>query len=168
MALSAVPTPWYCPPPFVDDIRGWDEFYLNSPHPSPSDQIELDLNFIIHPNPHGQNHPTLVFTPEIFSHRAGLPSLSASSRKTLKMSLFSHPRTINSPKLLNEATQSTHYHRLPSPAPTEPPDNQGAGANNQGRSLAQLCLQKRTSQGRKGTRLGCCEEGQQFTFRVPC
>ncbi len=145
MALSAVPPPWYHPPPFADDIRGWDEFYLNSPPPSPSDRLEPDLDFVRHPNSHGQNYPTLAFTPEIFSHRAGSPSLSASSRKTLKTSLFLHPHTINSPKLLNEATQSAHnqqnnHHRersLLSPAPMEPPDNQGVGASNQGRLLAE-------------------------------
>jgi hypothetical protein len=168
MALSATPPPWYHPPPFADDIRGWDEFYLNSPRPSPSNQLEPNLNFVLHPNSHGQNYPTLAFTPEIFSHRASLPSLSASSRKTLKTSLFLHPRTINSPELLNEATQSAHNQQnnhhgersLPSPAPTEPPDNQGAGASNQGRLLAESHSKKRTSEGSEGTGRGCHEEGQ--------
>ena len=175
MVLSTAPTPWYRPPPFVDDIRGWDEFYVNSPHPSPSNQLELDLNFVVHPNSHGQNHPTLAFTPEIFSHRTGLPSLFASSRKTLKTSLCYHPRTINSPKLLNEVTQFAPYQQnnhhgersLPSPAPTEPPGNQGAGASNQGRLLAVLRSQKNTSEGREGTRFGRREEGQRHRFRVP-
>jgi hypothetical protein len=147
MALSAAPPPWYRPPPFANNIRGWEEFYLNSPRPSPSDRLEPDLDFVLHPNSHGQNYPTLAFTPKIFSHRTGSPSLSASSRKTLKTSLFLHPRTINSPELLNEATQSAHnqqnnHHgerRLPSPAPMEPSDNQGAGASNQGRLLAESC-----------------------------
>ena len=168
MALSVAPPPCYRPSPFVDDIRGWDEFYLNSPRPSPSNQLELNLNFDFHSNSHGQNYPILAFTPKIFSHRAGSPSLFASSRKTLKTSLFSHPRTINSPKFLNEATQSAPYqqnnhHRersLPSPALTEPPDNQGSGASNQGRPLAESCSIKCTSKGSKGTRRGRCEEGQ--------
>ena len=30
MILSTTRTPWYRPPSFVDDIRGWDKFYLNS------------------------------------------------------------------------------------------------------------------------------------------
>ena len=173
MAFSAAPPPWCCLPPFADDIRGWDEFYLNSPHPSPADRLKPDLDFVLHPNSHGQNYPTLAFTPEIFSHRAGLPSWSASSRKTLKTSLFSHPRTINSPNFLDEPTQSAHnqqnnHHRkrsLPSPAPMEPLDNQGAGASNQGRLLAELHLQKRTSKGSEGTRRGRREEGQQHPSR---
>ena len=175
MALSATPTPWYRPPPFVDNIRGWDKFYLNSPRPSPSARLALDLNFVVQPNSHGQNHPILAFTPEIFSHRTGSPSFFTSSRKTLKTSLFYYPRTTTSPKLLNEATQSLLYqqnnhHRersLPSPAPSEPPGNQGAGASNQGRLLAELRSQKHTSEGREGTRFGRCKEGRQLTFCVP-
>ena len=160
MALSAAPSPWYRLPLFADDIRGWDKFYLNSPRPSSSNRLKPDLDFVLHPNSHGQNYLTLAFTPKIFSHWcAGLPSLSASSRKTLKISLFSHPRTINSPEPLDEATQSAHNQQnnhqgersLPSPASTEPPDNQGAGASNQGRPLAESRLQKRTSEGSKGT-----------------
>ena len=168
MALSAAPQTWYRPPPFADDIRGWDEFYLNSPRPSSSNRLKPDLDFVLHPNSHGQNYPTLAFTPEIFSHRAGSPSLSASSRKTLKTSLGPHPHTLNPPKPLDEATQSAHnqqnnHHRersLPSPALTEPPDNQGSGASNQGRPLAESCSIKCTSKGSKGTRRGRCEEGQ--------
>ncbi len=114
MALFAAPPPWYPLPPFAENFRGWDEFVLSSPRPSLSNWLEPDLNFNFHPNSHGQNYPKLAFTPEIFSHRAGSPSLFASSRKTLKTSLFSHSHTINSPKLLNEATQSVHNQQKPS------------------------------------------------------
>jgi hypothetical protein len=69
-----LPTPWYRPPPFVNNIRGWDGIYLNSPGPSPSNQLDLDLDFVAHPNSHDPNHLTLVFSPEIVSHRAGSPS----------------------------------------------------------------------------------------------
>jgi hypothetical protein len=29
MTLHAAPSPSYHPPPFVDDIRGWGNFFLN-------------------------------------------------------------------------------------------------------------------------------------------
>ncbi len=31
MTSSAMPTPWYCPPPFLDNIWWWDDFYWNPP-----------------------------------------------------------------------------------------------------------------------------------------
>ena len=175
MALSAASTPWYCPPPSVNNIRGWDEFFLNSPQSSPFDRLDFNLNFVVPSNSHGQNHPTLGFTPEILFHRAGLPSLLASSRKTLKTSIFYHPCTTFSHKLLNEVTQPEPYqqsnHRkerkIPSPALKEPPVDQDAGVNNQGRLLAELCLQKRTGKGRGRTKFGHRKEGKQLTFHHP-
>ena len=135
MAISAMPPPWYRLPPSADDIRGWDKFYLNSPRPSRSDRLDLDLNFVAHPNTHGQNHPTLAFSPKIFSHCAGSPCFFASRRKTLKTSSVFHPHTTNIPENINEATQSPAFQQsnhhgerdLPKPAPTEPPSYQGAG-----------------------------------------
>ena len=46
----------------------------------------------------------------------------------------------------------------------EPPVNQGAGASNQGGSLAEQRSQKQTSEGHEGTRIGCHEGVQHLRF----
>jgi hypothetical protein len=84
MALSATLTPSYCRPPFVGDIRGWDEFFLNSPCSTPSNQHNFGSDFLIPPKSHGQKQPTLASTPEIFVFCESSPCFLASSRKTLE------------------------------------------------------------------------------------
>ena len=167
MALSAAPTPWYHPPPFVDNIRGWEDFFLNSPQSSPSDQLDFNFDFVVPPKSHGQNYPTLVSTPGIFFFCASSPSFLVSSRTTLK-TVFFPTRTTNFHIIGNDATQPEPYqqsnHRgerkIPSPAPKEPPTDQGAGANDQGRLLAESRTQKRTGEGRGRTKFGHHKEGQ--------
>ena len=66
MALSAAPTPLYRPPSFVDNIRGLDKFFLNSPRSTPSDQRNFGSDFLVPPKSHGQKQPTLASTPDIF------------------------------------------------------------------------------------------------------
>ena len=105
MALSTAPTPWYCPPPFIDNIRGRDELFLNSPCLTPSDRRDFGSDFLVPPKSHGQNQPTLASTPEISFFCESSPSFLASSRKTLETSLFYPPRITNFHINGNEATQ---------------------------------------------------------------
>ena len=88
MAISPTPTPCYRPPPFVDNIRGWDDFFLNSPRWTPSDRCDFGSDFLVPPESHRQNQPALASTPKIFFFCESLPSFLASSRETLETSLF--------------------------------------------------------------------------------
>jgi hypothetical protein len=145
MAISAAPTPWYRPPPFINDIRGWDNFFLNSPRSTPSDRRNFGSDFLVPPKSHGQKQPTLASTPEIFFFCKNSPCLLASSRKTLETSLFYATGTTNFHINGNEATQLIPDQRnddrgerdIPPPAPTEPPYTQGTGASDRARLLAE-------------------------------
>jgi hypothetical protein len=66
MALSAMPIPWYPPPPFVNDIRWWDDFFLNFPRPLASDKPNSVPDKLAPLKTHGQSHLTLGSTPKIF------------------------------------------------------------------------------------------------------
>jgi hypothetical protein len=145
MTLSAAPSPSYRHPPFVDNIRGWDEFFLNSPRSTPSDQCNFGSDFLVPPKSHGQKQPTLAFTPEIFHFCKSSPCILASSRKTLETSLFYAKCTTNFHINGNETTQPIYHQRnddrrervIPPPAPKEPPYTQGAGASDWARLLAE-------------------------------
>ena len=145
MALSAAPTPSYRRPPFVDDIRGWDDFFLNSPCSTPSDRGNFGSDFLVPSKSHGQKQPTLASTPEIFFFCKSSPCFLASSRKTLETSLFYATCTTNFHINGNEASQfvpdqrnGDHGERdIPPPAPTEPPYTRGAGASSRARLLAE-------------------------------
>jgi len=145
MTLSDAPSPLYRHPPFVDDIRGWDDFFLNSPRSSPSDQRSFGSNFLVPPKSHGQKQPTLASTPEIFLFCKSSPCLLASSRNTLETSLFYATGTTNFHINGNEETQLVPDQRndvreerdIPPPALTEPLYTQGAGASDRARLLAE-------------------------------
>ncbi len=130
MTLSAAPSPSYRHPPFVDNIRGWDEFFLNSPCSTPSDRRNVGSDFLVPPKSHGQKQPILASTPEIFCFCKSSPCFVASSRKTLETLLFYATRTTNLHINGNvEATQPNNHQRnddrgervIPPPAPKEPP-----------------------------------------------
>jgi hypothetical protein len=129
MALSAALTHWYCHPPFVDNIRGWDKFFMNSPCSFPSNGCSFDFNFLVPPKFHGQNYLTLASTPGIIFHCTSSPSFLASSRKTLKTSLFYPPCTtnfhINGKEVtqfeLNQRNNDCGERNLPPPASKERP-----------------------------------------------
>jgi hypothetical protein len=42
MTLPAALTPWYRPPPFIDDIRWWDDFFLKFPCPSTPKKLDVE------------------------------------------------------------------------------------------------------------------------------
>jgi hypothetical protein len=145
MALSAKPSSLYRLPPFVNNTRELDDFFLNSPCSTPSDRHNFGSDFLVPPKSHGQKQPTLASTPNIFFFCESSPCLLASSRKTLETSLFYATRTTNFHINGNEATQlvpdqrnNNHGERdIPPPAPTEPPYTRGAGASSRARLLAE-------------------------------
>jgi hypothetical protein len=107
MALSATPTPWYHPPPFVNDIRWWDDFFLKSPRPPPPDKLDFDLNYLVPLKTHGHSHSTLRSTPKFFfGHMHVLDVFSTSSNETLKSSPFLHQHStfFHHFHLINEET----------------------------------------------------------------
>ncbi len=53
MTLSAALPPPNRHPPFVDNIRGWDEFFLNSPRFTPSDRRDFGFDIFVPPKSHG-------------------------------------------------------------------------------------------------------------------
>jgi hypothetical protein len=94
MALSAVLTPWYCPPPFVNNIRWWDNFFLKFPRPPTPNKTDIDPNHLVPLKTHHPEYSTLVSTFEIFFGCAQvLGVFPASSNKTLKLSPFLHPHS---------------------------------------------------------------------------
>ncbi len=147
MTLSAAPSPLYHHPLFVDNIRGWVDFFLNSPCSTPSNQRNFGSDFLVPPKSHGQKQPTLASTPEISFFCKSSPCLLASSRKTLETSLFYATRTTYFHINGNETTQPIPDQRnddqgerdIPPPAPKEPPYTQGTGASDRARLLAELC-----------------------------
>jgi hypothetical protein len=130
MTLSAAPPPPNRHPPFVGNIRGWDEFFLNSPRLTPSDRHNFGSDILVPPKSHGQKQPILVSTPEILFFCKSSPYYAASNRKTLETSLVFPTTTTNLPINGNvKATQPKHHQRnddrgerfmLP-PAMKEPP-----------------------------------------------
>jgi hypothetical protein len=66
MALSAAPTPWYCSPPYVDNITWWDDFFLKSPRPPPPDKLDFDLDHLIPLKTHGHALYTRVHPQDLF------------------------------------------------------------------------------------------------------
>ena len=88
MTLSAAPSPLYRHPPCIYDIRGWDDFFLNSPRSTPSDRRNFGSDFLVPPKSHGQKQSSLASTPEISFFCKSSPCLLASSRKTPETSLF--------------------------------------------------------------------------------
>jgi hypothetical protein len=173
MTLSAAPSPSYRHLSFVNDIREWDDFFLNSPRSTLSDQRNFGSDVLVHPKSHGQKQPTQASTPEISFFCKSSPCLLASSRKTLETSLFYATRTTNFHINGNEMTQPIPDQRnndrgeryIPPPAPKEPPYTQGAGASNRGRLLAESRSKKHTNKGGEGTSLRCREEGQRHPSR---
>jgi hypothetical protein len=129
MTLSPAPSPSYCHPPFVDNIRGWDEFFLNSPCLTPLDRRNFGSDFLVPPKSHGQKQPTLASTPEIFLFCESSPCILFSSWKTVETSLFHATRTTNFHINGNKTTQPIYHQRnddhgervIPPPAPKEPP-----------------------------------------------
>ncbi len=94
MASSATPTPWYCPPPFSDYIRWWDDFFLKLPRPPTPDKLDINPNHLVPLKSHCPEYSTLVPFSKIFfvcAHVLGV--FPASSNKTLKLSPFLHPHT---------------------------------------------------------------------------
>jgi hypothetical protein len=146
MTLSAAPPPPNRHPPFVDDIRGWDEFFLNSPRLTPSDRRNFGSDILVPPKSHGQKQPILASTPEILFFCESSPYFVASSRKTLETSLV-FPTTTTNLSINNdeEETKPKDHQRnkergkeiLPPPAPKEPQNKRGAVAGDQARLLAE-------------------------------
>jgi hypothetical protein len=94
MAPTAAPTPWYHPPPFVDNITWWDHSFLKFPHLPTPNKPDLDPNHLDLLKTHCPEYFPLVSTSKIFfgcNHI--LCIFSASSNKTLKLSLFLHPHS---------------------------------------------------------------------------
>jgi hypothetical protein len=173
MTLSPAPSPSYRHPPFVNDIRGWDDFFLNSPRSTPSDRRNFGSDFLVPPKFHGQKQPTLASTPKIFLFCKSSPCILASSRKTLETSLFYATHTTNFHINGNEMTQPIYHQRkdnrgervIPPPAPMEPPYTQGAGASDRTRLLAESGSKNCTNKGGEGTSLRHRKEGWRHPSR---
>ncbi len=110
MTLSAAPPPPYRHPPFVNNIRGWDDFFLNSPCLTPSDRRNFGSDILFPPKSHGQKQLILASTPEILFFCESSTYFGASSTKTLETSLVFPTRTTNLHINGNvEATQPKHH-----------------------------------------------------------
>jgi hypothetical protein len=112
MALSATPTPWYRPPPFVNNIRWWNDFFLNFPHPLVSDKLNDFPDELAPLKTHGQAHSTLGSIPKIFfglAHVLGISSTSSSEALKLPASLHLHSTNFNYYCLANEDPKQTAY-----------------------------------------------------------
>ncbi len=100
MASSATPTPWYCPPPFVDNIRWWDDFFLKFSRPPPPDKPDTNPGHSFPLQNHGHVLLALGSTPNIFfSHAHVLGMSPASSNMTLN----------SPPSLCPHSTDSTCF-----------------------------------------------------------
>ena len=103
MILSAGPTPWYCPPPLVDNIRWWDNFFLKFPRPSTPEKPDVDPDHLAPLKTHGSKYSPLVSTSKIFFGCGDVLGIfPASNSKTLTSSLFFHPHS----------TDFHHFHLL--------------------------------------------------------
>ena len=158
MTLSAAPPPPNRHPPFVDDIRGWDEFFSNSPRLTPLDRCYFGSFILVPPKSHEQKQPSLASTPEIFLPCARSPPFLASSGETLGTSLVFPTTTTNLHGRNVEASQPDHHQRndargeryIPLPATKEPPHTRGAGASYRTQSFAE----SRSKKGKRRRRGG--------------
>jgi len=140
MTLSAAPPPPNRHPPFVDDIRGWDEFFLNSPRFTPLNRRDFGFDISVPPKSHEQKQPFLAPTPEIFFSCARSPPFLASSRETLETSLVFPTTTTNLRGIRNEEETEPEDHQrcqdrreevLPTSPPKKPQNQRGNVAHAQ-------------------------------------
>jgi hypothetical protein len=157
MALSATPTPWYWPPPFVDNVRWWDDLFLKFLRPPTPDKQDVDPYQLVPLKTNRPTYSTLVTISEIFfgcTHVLGV--FPAPSSQTIKLSPFFHPHSIyfHHFHLANEDPEHKAYkqnknHRegsvLP-PAPQEPLPQEATGQEDQERLHAKP-REKRTLVG---------------------
>ncbi len=97
--------PWPClphqhlciaPPLFVDNIRWWDNFFLQFLRPSTPNKLHVDPNHLAPLKTHGSDFSLLVPSSKIFFVCKGVLGIfPASNNKTLQLSLFFHPHSIN-------------------------------------------------------------------------
>jgi hypothetical protein len=112
MALSAVLTPWYHPPPLIDVIRWWENFFLNFPRPLASDKPNNVPDKLAPLKTHGRAHSTLGSTPKIFfglAHVLGISPTSSSKALKLLTSLHSHSTNFNHFFLANKDPEQMAY-----------------------------------------------------------
>jgi hypothetical protein len=94
MALFAVPTPWYHLPPFIDNIRWWDIFFLKFSCPSTPNKPGINPNHLSLFKKHGSEYSPLVSTSKIFFGCGDVLGIfPASNNLTIQLSLFFHPHS---------------------------------------------------------------------------
>jgi hypothetical protein len=101
MAASSAPTPWNHPPPSVDDVRWWDNIFLNLSCPLENEEMPKVHRQKYSGEPHhGETHAFLVPALELLFSRQDAPIFKKSpGDETLKTSSFLQQQT-------------THFHHV--------------------------------------------------------